>query len=101
MVLQLVIVLPETKSCKNSLKAKREERIHIEQLKATLNCSIPSRSPPEYREDNKEQTSSRDQKYREQNKEQLVIKQKEYREQHREQTEILQKNIENKTENKF
>ena len=44
------IILIETRYLHNQLEAKQEERKHIEELNASLNCSIPSRTDKEYRQ---------------------------------------------------
>ena len=43
------MILIEIRSCDNALDAKKVERNYIEQLKATLNKAIPSRTDKEYK----------------------------------------------------
>ena len=63
------IVLIPTKHFNNKLEAEQEERKYIEELKATLNCRVPSRTKKE-REDT--------------NREMIRLKQKIYNDAHRE-----------------
>ena len=60
------------------------ERHHIEELKASLNKSIPTRTKKEYREQNKKEIKLWKQKHYQENKEVIAEKQKEYREQNKE-----------------
>jgi len=42
------MIMIEEYPCENKLQAERKEREYIENLNATLNCSIPTRSKEEY-----------------------------------------------------
>jgi len=48
------MVMVEEYSCNSLLEATKRERYYIEELKATLNSNIPSRTKKEYRIDNLE-----------------------------------------------
>ena len=48
------LVLIEYYSCQNKLELEKRERYYIEELKATLNKNIPTRSKKEWQEVNKE-----------------------------------------------
>jgi hypothetical protein len=54
------------------------ERFHLENLKASLNKQIPTRTPQEYREEKKEAMVESQQAYRESNKTQINEKAKQY-----------------------
>ena len=71
---------------------ERRERFWLEELKASLNKYIPTRTPKEYREDNKEKIAEKDKKYRENNEEKI----KKYREDNKEK---IKKYYENNKEN--
>ena len=62
------------------------ERYWIEQLKATLNKQIPTRTKAEYdklyRHNNKDVIAERDKIYRQNNKETIAVKDKQYRQDH-------------------
>lgn len=58
--------------------AKKRERYWIEELKASLNSYIPTRTDKEYYEDNKEILAEKHKKYYENNKEKINENQKEY-----------------------
>ena len=81
-----MIVLVEL-NCKDKNEALREERKYLEELKATLNKQIPTRTYKEYRpiytEQNKEKIAEQRKEYYEENKEIIVKQQQEYREQNR------------------
>ena len=47
------MVLLETRSCNNALEARKIEREFVEELGATLNKVVQSRTNAEYREDKK------------------------------------------------
>ena len=48
------MILIETCKCENSLDCKRKERQYIEEMKATLNMTTPSRTQQEYHQEEKE-----------------------------------------------
>jgi len=73
------MIMIEEYSCNNKLEAKKKERELIEELKASLNMSIPARTDKEYRLDNKEKINQKHKEYYENNKEIINEKQKEYR----------------------
>jgi hypothetical protein len=75
----------EKMCCINTHDAKKNERIHMELLKATLNKQLPTRTHNEWIDTNKEQLKERQKEYYEDNKEQIKEYQKEYREEHIEQ----------------
>jgi hypothetical protein len=91
--------------CSDVNEARKRERYYIETLKAELNKHIPSRTPKEYYEENKEhfkeykkewnkqnkeQIYKHNKEYYEENKEQLLKQQKEYRDKNREEINIIQ-----------
>ena len=89
------IIEIEKINCIDSNQARTNERRYIELLGATLNSRCPSRTKPEYYEDNKEQFKEINKKYREEHKEQIKKyreenkeKSKQYREEHTEQFKV-------------
>jgi len=68
------MILVEYYSCKTKLELEKKEREIIEELKPTLNKTIPSRTKKEWYYDNKEKVKE----WREENKEQLLEYQKKY-----------------------
>jgi hypothetical protein len=68
----------------NKFQLHSRERYYIEQLQATLNKHIPTRTPAEYYERYKESISDKHKEYRQQNKELISNKNKEYYEQNKE-----------------
>ena len=74
------MIMIEKYPCKDKLESDKRERYWLEELGATLNKFVPSRTNKEYnkkyREDNKEYTK----KYREDNKEKFKQYSKNYRE---------------------
>jgi predicted NAD-dependent protein-ADP-ribosyltransferase YbiA (DUF1768 family) len=78
------MILIETKCLTNSLEARREERKHLEELNASLNSCIPSRTRQEYREVNKNVINERQKKYDELNKEVINERKRERYEQNKE-----------------
>jgi hypothetical protein len=79
------LVLIENHSCNNKLELEKRERYYIEELKATLNKKIPTRSNKEWREDNKEKLKEKKKVYCDVNKEKIRDRKKEYRENNKEQ----------------
>jgi len=78
------MVMIEERSVENKLQKEKLEREHIERLKPSLNCVIPTRTYKEWYEANKEQIAEQRKEYREQNKEQLAEKKKDYYQQKKE-----------------
>jgi hypothetical protein len=74
------MILVETIECSDALDARRREREFVEQLHASLNKQVPTRSHEEYRADNKAKTSERMKLYNAQHAERI----KEYRAKNRE-----------------
>lgn len=76
------------RSCENKHDAERIERGYIEDLKASLNKQIPTRTDPEYgkkyREDHREELLEKNKKYYEDHREELLEYQKKYYEEHHE-----------------
>jgi len=70
------MIMIEEKQCENKLDALRQERIFMEEYKATLNHQIPSRTEKEWRKDNKNKIL----KYKEDNKDKIKEQRKIYRE---------------------
>jgi len=66
------MVLVEKLECNNELEARARERYWIEQLGATLNVSIPTRTTKEYYENNKSNIILKQQTYYENNKEKVL-----------------------------
>ena len=72
------MIIIENFPCNNSLEAKKKERYYIEQLKATLNSNIPTRTHQEYYIDNKEKILEYNQDYYNDNKEKILEYKQEY-----------------------
>ena len=92
------MVLIEKYPCNDVLELERRERYYIEQLKASLNKYIPTRTPKEYREANRDTIREKNIKYREANRERLREKKKEYYEANRER--IIEKSKEYREANR-
>ncbi len=75
-------------NCFDENEAKKYERYYIENLKATLNKNIPTRTQREYYESNRESIA----KYYEDNKEVIAEKHKKYYESNRESIAEQRKN---------
>ena len=56
------MILIETCKCENGLDAERKERKYVEELKASLNCTIPSRTIKEQDKQYYEQNKKTEQK---------------------------------------
>ena len=80
------VVLVEYYPCETKLELLKRERYWIEQLKATLNKVIPSRSQKEYRQVNKIKITKQIESFRNNNKNNIKIKVNEYQKNHK--TEI-------------
>jgi len=85
----------EKYNCNDKLELHKQERFWLEELGASLNCKIPSRSKKEYKkkyyennilkfkeyhENNKQEINEKKKEYYEKNKQEIAEKQKEYRE---------------------
>ena len=64
--------------------ARKRERYWIEELKATLNCKLPTQTQKEYVENNKEIINEKKKVYRETHKEEIKERNKEYNEKNKE-----------------
>ena len=82
------IVLVEKVNVNDGNELRKEERKWIEQLNATLNCSIPSRTRKEYKkeyyENNKDKIKDKSKENYENNKDKRAEKMKEYYENNKE-----------------
>jgi len=74
------MILIEKVNVNDGNELHKEERKWVEQLNATLNCNLPSRTDNEWREENKETKKYYDKQYREENKERKKYNDKQYRE---------------------
>ena len=88
----------ELYSCENKRQAETRERYWLEQLGATLNSYVPTRTREEYYEANREIIIDKQREYYEANREQIDKKHKEYREENKQQ--ISEKNKEYYQENR-
>ena len=86
------VVKIEDYICNSFNDALKRERFWIEELKATLNRTIPTRTDAEYYQDNKEKILIKRAIYREQNKEKLkeyfIEQNKAYREKNRDKINV-------------
>ena len=73
------MVMIEEYSCNSKLEAEKRERYFIEELKATLNIVIPTRTKKEYNKDYREKKKEYDIIYRKDNKDKIKEYHKEYR----------------------
>jgi hypothetical protein len=71
-------ILVEKYPCDNVNEAKKRERYWIEQLKATLNMTIPLRNDEEYYQDNKEKIKQQVKEYIKNNPEKIKERNKNY-----------------------
>jgi len=78
------VILVEYYPCETKLELERREREIIEELKATLNTFIPTRTKNEYYEDNKERIAQYKKKYSNDNKERIALRDKKYNEKNKE-----------------
>ena len=78
------MILIDTRSCDNNLEARKIERQYIENLQATLNYQIPTRTSQEHYQDNKEQILEWHREYRNNNKDEIKMKSAEYYIKHKE-----------------
>ena len=72
------MILIEKVKCEDKLDALRKERKYIEELNATLNQSLPSRTKKEWAEDNKEHVKEQKKIKYEENRNHILQKSKEY-----------------------
>ena len=98
------MVLIETRTCENGLEACKIERTYMEDLQATLNSVIPSRTPQEHYQDNKERIAERVKEYYNNNKDEINKKKNEYYVEHKEaiqqQTKLYRHNNKDKENNR-
>jgi hypothetical protein len=78
------MIMVEEYSCNSKLEAEKRERELIEELKASLNCIIPTRNKKEYYQDKKEHIKIVHKKYYINNNDKLKEKDKEYYENNKE-----------------
>ena len=78
------MVMIHEASVENKLQKEKLERQFIEQMKPTLNSSIPTRTMKEWAESNKEKIAEQKKLYREANKEKILEQKKEYRDANKE-----------------
>lgn len=72
------MIIVEKYSCNSKLEAEIKERYFIEELKATLNSYIPTRTIKEYYQDNQDKKKEKDKEYYKNNKEKIKEYRKEY-----------------------
>ena len=68
----------EKYSCNTKRELELRERHCLDQLKANLNCFIPSRTLKEYREENRDKILEHQKEYYEENKDKILERMKEY-----------------------
>ena len=73
-----------TKPCENKRDAERIERQYIEDLSASLNKILPTRTQNEWKKDNIEEVKEKRKEYYEKRKEEILNQKKQYRELHKE-----------------
>jgi hypothetical protein len=78
------VIQIEAYSCNYKRELELRERYHLEELKANLNCHIPTRSYQEWQEDNKEKIKEKRKEQYEKNKEYYKEKSKQYKANHKE-----------------
>jgi hypothetical protein len=78
------IIVVEEYSCENKNQLELQERYHIENLQATLNKYIPTRTPQEYRIQHREKISEYKKEYYENNKNEILEYKKLYYEKNKE-----------------
>lgn len=92
------IVLVEQFPCSSKMELLKRERYFIEELKASLNKVIPTRTKQEYNEHRKDFFAEYMKEYQEKNKELMVVKRKEWYEKNKQ--VILEKNKKRYEQNK-
>ena len=97
------MIVIEKYNCNTSLEAKQKERHFIEQLQATLNSNIPSRTKQEYYNDNKDKIVENKQKYMDENKDKIKENRKKYCNENIDKFKLLeyQKEYRNKNKDKY
>ena len=78
------MIMIEKYPCKDKLESGKRERYWIEELGATLNKQVPSRTPKEYHKDNKEYRNEYTRQYHKDNKENIRQQLKQYRKDNKE-----------------
>ena len=87
------IVLIPTKCFNNKLEAEQEERKYIEELKATLNCRVPSRTKKEWIDINREMIRLKHKIYDDAHREIRAIKHKAYYATHKDRMNARQREL--------
>ncbi len=72
------IIQIEEYNCKNKEEALKQERFWLDELNASLNKVLPTRTPKEYRNENKEYCYNQIKEWRNNNQEHFKHQQKEY-----------------------
>ncbi len=85
------MILVEKVNVNDGYELKKEERKWIEQLNATLNCRLPTRTKNEYYNDNKEKLNEYKKEWYAENKEKILEHKKNYYEENK---EIIKEKIE-------
>ena len=85
------MIMIEEYSCNSKLEAEKRERYFIEELKATLNIVIPTRTKKEYNKDYREKKKEYDIIYRKDNKDKIKEYHKEYNKNNKEIIKELKK----------
>ena len=91
------MILIDTLKCENAMEARKREREYKEELDATLNGNVPSRTFAEYIETNKDKRKEYAVEYRKNNKDKI----QEYTEKNKEQKRSITKTGEKKQRNTF
>ena len=86
------MILIEDCKCENRLDALRKERGYLEQVKASLNLTIPSRSNKEWCVENREKIYETQKKYKENNRERINERERQYYDANKEKVQEKQKN---------
>ena len=68
------MIIIEKFKCNDKLELHQRERYWLENLKASLNSKIPTRTDKEYREDNKDKINEYNKEYRDNNKQKIAEK---------------------------
>ena len=78
------IILIQKYECKSKEDLNKRERYWIDELKPDLNIQIPTRTPKEWYEENKEYVMEKTKKYAEEHKENVIKYKKKYSEKNKE-----------------